>query len=67
MENNREGCHIVIGGWFVSVLTIVFVIAKLIGLINWSWWLVFSPMIISFILGCSIFIIIAILYIWMGK
>lgn len=67
MENNKEGCHIVIGGWFVSVLTIVFVIAKLIGLINWSWWLVFSPMIISFILGCSILIIIAILYIWMGK
>lgn len=67
MENNKEGCHIVLGGWFVSVLTIIFVIAKLIGLINWSWWLVFSPMIISFSLGCLGLIILAILYIWLGK
>lgn len=67
MENNKEGCHIVIGGWFVSVLTLIFVVAKLLGLINWSWWLVFSPMIISFSLGCLGLIIIAILYIWITK
>jgi len=28
---------------FLAVLSIVFVIAKLIGLIDWSWWLVFAP------------------------
>lgn len=30
-----------------SVLTIVFVIAKLGGYIAWSWWLVFSPLLVS--------------------
>lgn len=63
MENN-SGCHIVIGGWFVSVLTLIFVVAKLLGLINWSWWLVFSPMIISFGFWVLVLIIIAFIYIW---
>ena len=26
-----------------SILTVVFVVLKLIGVINWSWWLVFLP------------------------
>jgi len=29
-----------------SILTIIFVIAKILGYINWSWWLVFSPTLI---------------------
>lgn len=61
---NKEGCHIVMGGWFVSALTLIFVIAKLIGLINWSWWLVFSPMIISFGFWVLVLVVIALLYIW---
>ena len=27
-----------------SVLTIVFIILKLVGVINWSWWWVLSPL-----------------------
>ena len=64
--DNKSGCNITIGGWFVSVLTIIFVVAKLVGLINWSWWLVFSPLILSFTLSCLVLIIIAILYIWLN-
>lgn len=30
-----------------SVLTIVFVVLKLVGTINWSWWWVFSPLLID--------------------
>ena len=30
-----------------SVLTIVFVVLKLVGVINWSWWWVFSPILID--------------------
>jgi hypothetical protein len=41
---------------FLSALTIVFVVAKLFGAINWSWWLVFSPIFIS------IFIVLAVLF-----
>lgn len=39
---------------FCSILTIIFVIAKLFGLIQWSWWLVFSPTLLS--IGLGIFI-----------
>jgi len=62
MEHN--GCRIVIGGWFVSALTLIFVVAKLLGLINWSWWLVFSPIIISFGFWVLVLVVIALLYIW---
>ena len=31
----------------LEVLTIVFVVLKLVGVITWSWWLVFLPLIIA--------------------
>lgn len=43
-ENNNGG----IG--FVGVLTIVFIVLKLLGKIAWSWWWVLSPIWISIIL-----------------
>ena len=38
----------------LEVLTIIFVVLKLVGVITWSWWLVFLPTIISI----SIYVII---------
>jgi len=35
---------------FADVLQIVFIILKLCKVIDWSWWWVFSPLWISFIL-----------------
>ena len=32
---------------FTEILTIIFVVLKLIGIISWSWWLVFMPEIIA--------------------
>ena len=32
---------------FVGLLTIVFIVLKLLGKINWSWWWVLSPLWIS--------------------
>lgn len=61
---NKEGCHIVIGGWFVSALTLIFVVAKLLGIVNWSWWLVFLPLIVSFGFWVLILIIIILFYLW---
>nr|DAO35306.1 MAG TPA: transmembrane protein [Caudoviricetes sp.] len=29
--------------WLAILLTVVFTIAKLLGFITWSWWLVFTP------------------------
>jgi hypothetical protein len=30
-----------------SVLTVIFIVLKLVGVINWSWWWVFSPLLIG--------------------
>jgi hypothetical protein len=44
-----------------SILTIIFVIAKLLGKIQWSWIIVFLPVIISVGIGILILIITIIL------
>lgn len=36
---------------FTEVLTIVFIVLKLMGIINWSWWLVLLPEIIVIVFG----------------
>ena len=41
-NNSRSG-----GIGFVSLLQIVFITLKLIGVIKWSWWWVFSPFLIN--------------------
>ena len=43
---------------FCEVLTIVFVVLKLIGVISWSWWTVFSPELI----GIGVAIIIGLIF-----
>ena len=45
MENNN---HYSSGGMSLAgVLTVIFVVLKLIGVISWSWWWVLSPLWIS--------------------
>lgn len=44
MKNNNSGSG---GIGFLGVLTIVFVVLKLTHVINWSWWLVLSPSLLS--------------------
>lgn len=43
-----------------EVLTVLFIALKLLGVINWSWWLVASPMFISLALYVVVFIVIAV-------
>ena len=43
---------------FAHILTIIFVIAKIVGYINWSWWLVLLPSIISIGLSTLVSIIV---------
>lgn len=45
MDNGSSG-----GIGFTGVLTIVFIVLKLVGVINWSWLWVLSPMWISLLL-----------------
>lgn len=39
---------------FTELLTIVFVVLKLIGTIDWSWWLVLLPEIIAIVFYISV-------------
>lgn len=45
-----------------GTITIVFIILKLVGTINWSWWWVFSPILIDIGLTIIILAVYAILY-----
>ena len=44
---------------FPSLLTLVFVVCKLAGVIAWSWWLVFLPTIVSSGIGLLMVVVIA--------
>lgn len=41
----------------VEILTIVFIVLKLVGVIDWSWWLVFLPCLL--VVGIDAFFIVA--------
>lgn len=48
---------------FVGMLTIAFVVLRLCGVIDWSWWLVLSPTIISaciWVLALIVVVLIAV-------
>ena len=62
MENkNNNGSSGGIG--FCGLLTIVFIVLKLCGVISWSWVWVLSPLWIGFILG-TLIIVLALLIIY---
>lgn len=52
MDNNSGSS----GLGLASVLTIIFVILKLVGVITWSWWWVFSPVLIN--IGLTIIVLV---------
>lgn len=56
MEKNNYGSG---GVGIASVLTIVFIVLKLVGVISWSWVWVLAPLWISFVIGI-LFAVIAI-------
>lgn len=47
---------------FVGLLTIVFIVLKLTGIVNWSWWWVLSPLWICWSIIAVIVIVVAIPY-----
>lgn len=48
MDNQKVVVENKKGLGLASILTIIFVVAKLFGLIAWSWWIVFSPLLVVF-------------------
>ena len=49
---------------FTGLLTIVFIVLKLCGIITWSWWWVLSPLWISAILWVILVIIVLLVGGW---
>jgi hypothetical protein len=49
---------------FVGLLTIAFIVLKLTGVINWSWWWVLAPLWISAALFIGILAIIIAVAVW---
>lgn len=49
------------GPGFCSLLTLVFIVLKLIGVINWSWWWVLAPLWIPIGIVLVLVIIISII------
>ena len=58
MSNNSNSGD---GIGFFGVIFIVLLILKLIGVINISWWWVFSPLIVGFAIGIICLIILILL------
>lgn len=59
MSSNRNSSSSGIG--ICGVLTIVFIVLKLVGVINWSWLWVLCPLWINILLTVIVLIIIAII------
>ena len=56
MQNNNEEKYIVVGPSFISMLTIVFIVLKLVGVITWSWIWVMAPLWIPIAIVTAIFL-----------
>lgn len=48
------------GLWLCDVLAVVFIVLKLIGVIDWSWWWVLAPVWIPVIIVVIAYIVISI-------
>jgi hypothetical protein len=65
MSNDKKVIYTSGGGIGLgTTLFIVFLVLKLCGVIDWSWWWVFLPLIAPYILGTAVLLIIfGILYV----
>lgn len=61
-SENSSGASSAIG--LPTLLTVAFVVLKLCKVIDWSWWWVLSPTLISIGIGLLVLIIIGIIYIF---
>lgn len=62
MENKKSTSASAGGIGFCGLLTIVFIVLKLLHVINWSWFWVLSPVIFSIGFGLLILLIVTIVF-----
>lgn len=63
MENKSSGRQSI---GLVSILGVVFIVLKLCGVINWSWWWVLAPFWGQLVVGIIILVVILIIAIIKG-
>ena len=63
--DNKNGSSTAAGGGigFCGLLTIVFIVLKLLGVISWSWFWVLSPLIFSIALALLIILVVTAIFI----
>lgn len=67
MNNNDRDRTIVTGGVsFIGLLQIAFIVLKLCGVIEWSWWVVLLPLWIDIGVAAVVLILALILYLKYG-
>jgi len=67
MNNNTDTTKTGLG--FLSILTLIFVVAKIMGYLSWSWWVVFLPMLIPVALIIVAIVVswIVMLWLWLDR
>jgi len=59
---SKEQQYNVNGIGFCGILTIVFIVLKLVGTISWSWWWILSPIWIPWMIVLAILLVVGIVY-----
>lgn len=65
MNNNNNATRTGLG--FLSMLTLIFVVAKIMGYLSWSWWVVFLPMLIPVALIIVAIVVSWIVMLWLDR
>lgn len=60
MSDKNNVCHVQYGGGMCSTLFIVFLVLKLVNVIDWSWWWVTAPLWIPLGLAVGLGILVAV-------
>ena len=63
MSSNSSSSSSSSGIGFAGLLTVAFIVLKLTGFIDWSWWWVLSPIWISAIIA----LVPIVIYVWLHK
>lgn len=67
-DNDNKKTKTTYGGMSLcGVLTTIFVVLKLVGVIDWSWIWVLSPLWIGFLASCFIIAIIIVIWVWVSR
>ena len=65
MNNNTDTTKTGLG--FLYILTLIFVVAKIMGYLSWSWWLVFTPVLIPVALVIIAIVVSWIVMLWIDR